>query len=96
MAVLLGEGLHPGRQSHKLWVGVHNRGVGYARDDWACHSAETGLGEAGEDGGARGDVLEYLADEGGAVHIFEEGVVSGACKGFLGVDDARLEEWRQG
>lgn len=93
VAVLLGEGLHPGRQSHKLWVRIYDRGIRYARDDWACHFAKAGLGEAGEDGGAEGDILEYLADEGGVLHVFEEGIVGAACKGFFAVGDGGLEEW---
>ena len=96
VAVPLGERLHPGRQSHEFWVGIRNGGVGYARDDRARHAAEAGLREAGQHGRAGGDVLEYLADEGGVAHVFEEGVVGGAGEGFLGVGDGRLEEWRQG
>ncbi len=54
------------------------------------------MGEAREDGGAGGDVLEDFADEGGVADVFEEGVVGGACEGFLGVGDGGLEVCRQG
>ncbi len=96
VAFVLGEGLHPGRQSYELRVWVREGGVGDAGDDGAGDSAETRLGEAREDGGAGGDVLEDFADEGGGADVFEEGVVGGACECFLGVGDGWVEVCGEG
>ena len=40
--------------------------------------------------------MEDRADKGRVAHVFEEGVVGGACECVFGVDDGGLEKQRDG